>query len=90
MIRYQAAYRLQMGTFFAEVPDFLDVSAIGQSLAQTRNQLVTALRIAAEGKLRRGELLPLPNPNRTQPEAYLVETLTVLPVSADQVTIQVG
>jgi predicted RNase H-like HicB family nuclease len=90
MISYKAAYRLQMGTFFAEVPDFPDTSAFGPSLAEARSNLVTALRIAAERRLRRGEFLPIPDPDRAVADAYLVETVTVVPTSADQVMVHVG
>lgn len=89
MLSYKIAYRMQMGTFSALVLDFPEASAFGATLADARNNLLFALRYAAERKLRRGELLPVPDPLRSDPDAYLVENVTVLPESEDRVQVLV-
>jgi predicted RNase H-like HicB family nuclease len=79
-----------MGFFFAEVLDFPDTSALGATLPDARANLLSALRYAAERRLKRGELLPIPDPGRAAGDAYLVETLTLLPRGDDTVGVEVG
>jgi predicted RNase H-like HicB family nuclease len=85
---YKVAYRLQMGSFFAEVLDFPEVTAFGPTVADARAAVLGALRFAAERQLRRGDLLPLPEPGRMAPEAYTVESFTVLPYADNRVEVQ--
>src|SRR4051812_26673668 len=61
MISYQVVYRLRAGAFFAEVPDFPEASALGGSLSEARQAVTSALKSAAERRLRRGEMLPTPD-----------------------------
>jgi predicted RNase H-like HicB family nuclease len=89
MLTYQAVYRFNMGAFFAEVPDFPGASALGATLPEARANLLSALRYAAERRLKRGEHLPIPDPGRAPGDAYLVETLTLLPHGDDTVAVQV-
>ena len=79
MFKYQAAYRRGAGVFFAEAPDFPKATAFGESMAEARGNLYGALRRAVEERLRRGEVLPLPDPGRVAADAYAVETVVVLP-----------
>jgi predicted RNase H-like HicB family nuclease len=88
MLRYRAAYRMQWGAFYAEVPDFPEASAFGPSLAEARANLQSALRYAAERRLKRGEMLPLPDPERPLADAYLVEP--VLPRGDNTVAVESG
>lgn len=90
MLNYRVAYRLQMGAFFAEVLDFPEASAFGTTVVEARQNLVSALRYAAENRLRRGEFLPLPDPARTAPDAYTMETAIVMPSEDNRVAVQVG
>lgn len=90
MLSYQAVYRMQMGAFTACVPDFPDARALGATVADARHNLIVALRYAAERRLRHGELLPIPQTSFGDPEAYLVETLSVWPQGGDRVLVQAG
>lgn len=90
MLNYKAAYRFQQGVFFAEVLDFPEASAFGQTLGQARDNLISALKFAVERVLRRGELLPLPDPRKTSADAYLLETLTVVPDEGDRIMVRQG
>jgi predicted RNase H-like HicB family nuclease len=90
MLHYKAAYRLQMGSFFAEVLDFPEASAFGATVDEARNHLLSALRYAAQRRLRHGELLPIPGPASGAADAYLVETVTLLPRGDDTVAVEVG
>jgi predicted RNase H-like HicB family nuclease len=90
MLNYKVFYRMQMGSFQAEVPDFPEATAFGMTVAEARANVFSALRYAAEKRIRRGELLPMPDPARTAADAYLVETVVVLPQGAEGVSVQPG
>ena len=79
-----------MGSFFAEVLDFPEATAFGATVSEARHNLISTLRYAAEKRLRRGELLPLPDPTLTASDAYTLETITLLPSDDNRVAIQVG
>ena len=88
MFHYKIAYRMLMGTFFAEALDFPDVTALGPTMADARANLCLALRYAAEKLLRRGDVLPLPNPDATAADAYCVEFVGVVPTGDAQVLVR--
>jgi predicted RNase H-like HicB family nuclease len=88
MFHYKVAYRLQMGAFFAEALDFPEVTALGPTMADARANLCQALRYAAEKRLRRGDVLPLPDPDAPAPDAYGVEFVEVVPTGDTQVLVQ--
>jgi hypothetical protein len=88
MLMYQVAYRMQLGMFFAEVFDFPEATALGPSLPAARANLFSALRYAAESRLKRGELLPTPGPQSGDIDAYLVERVVVLPGASEGVLVQ--
>jgi predicted RNase H-like HicB family nuclease len=88
MLTYKVAYRLHMGAFFAEVLDFPEAAAFGPTLAEARSNVCATLRRAAEERLRRGELLPVPQPGRMAPDAYAVEVVTVLPYDEERVEVR--
>ncbi len=79
MLNYKIAYYLRLGVFFAEVLDFPEVTAFGPTVAAARDGVLCALRYAAQRRLRRGELLPVPDDGRTAADAYLVEVVSLLP-----------
>ena len=88
MFRYKVAFHLRMGAFFAEVLDFPEVTAFGSTLAEARANLCHSLRFAAERCLRRGDVLPLPNPDAPAADAYGVEFLGLVPTGEAQVLVQ--
>jgi predicted RNase H-like HicB family nuclease len=90
MLNYRVAYRMQMGAFFAEVLDFPEATAFGGTVMEARHNLLSALRYAAEKRLRRGEFLPMPDPTRTAPDAYTLEVVTLVPSEGNRVTVQIG
>ena len=90
VLNYRVAYRMQMGAFFAEVLDFPEATAIGATVAEARHNLASALRYAAETRLRRGEFLPMPDPNRSAPDAYTLEMATLAPGVDNRVAVQIG
>ena len=55
MIDYTVTYRLELGTFFAQALGFPEASAFAGSLPEARQNLMSALRLAAEQLLRRGD-----------------------------------
>jgi predicted RNase H-like HicB family nuclease len=88
MFTYKVAYRFRMGTFFAEVLDFPEVTAFGPTVCDARSNIVEALRFAAEHRLREGQVMPLPQPDRMASDAYAVELVTVLPYADNRVEVQ--
>jgi predicted RNase H-like HicB family nuclease len=90
VLNYQVAYRMQMGSFFAEVLGFPEVSAFGATVSEARNNLASALRYAAEKRLRSGDLLPLSDPTLTAPDAYTMEMITLVPSDNNRVAVQMG
>ncbi len=90
MLRYRAVYRLQRGSFFAEVHDFPEATSFGATLAEARAHLLSALRYAAERRLRHGEQLPIPDANHSPGDVYLVELLTLLPRGDNTLGVEVA
>jgi predicted RNase H-like HicB family nuclease len=88
MLNYKVAYHLRLGAFFAEVLDFPEATAFGPTVAAAREGVLCALRYAAQRRLRRGELLPVPDPSRTVADAYLVEVVSLLPSPDEGVWVQ--
>jgi predicted RNase H-like HicB family nuclease len=88
MFHYKVAYRMEMGAFFAQVLDFPEVTAFGPALADARRNLCQALRYAAELRLRRGGILPVPDPDTPAPDAYCVEFVGVMPTDDTLVHVQ--
>jgi predicted RNase H-like HicB family nuclease len=89
MLNYQAVYRLETGTFFVVVQDFPDAVAFASTLSEARARLLATLRFAAERALRAGEMLPLPSRDVPVADAYLVESIRVLPRGDNQVSVEV-
>ena len=89
MLNYKIVYRLRMGAFFAEVLDFPEATAFGPTVATARDGVLCALRYAAQRRLKRGDLLPVPDEGRTAADAYLVEVVSLLPSPDEGVWAQV-
>jgi predicted RNase H-like HicB family nuclease len=82
--------RREAGLFFAEAPDFPEATAFGASMAEARDHVFSALRWAAEARLRRGDVLPLPDSGRVAADAYAVETVVLLPEGEAGVAVRPG
>jgi hypothetical protein len=89
VLNYKIAYHLRLGAFFAEVLDFPEATAFGPTVAAARDGVLCALRYAAQRRLKRGELLPVPDGGRTVADAYLVEVVSLLPSPDEGVWAQV-
>lgn len=90
MLCYKASYRMQLGAFNARVLDFPDAEAFGPTLEMARDNLLQALRFAAEARLRRGDYLPLPDPTCGDADAYLLEPVSLWPTAGDRVQVVAG
>jgi predicted RNase H-like HicB family nuclease len=80
MLRYHAAYYLPRGTenmVVVEVLDFPGVLTQGFDLADARVMIASALEDMAQLSLEEGKPLPIPDLNAADPEAHLVELLTL-------------
>ena len=88
MLTYMAMYKSLDTGVHAEVLDFPDVTAFGPTMADARINILSSLRYAAERRLREGQVMPLPQPDRMAPDAYSVEVLTVLPYDDSRVEVQ--
>ena len=67
--------------------DFPGVITFGTDLDGARRMLASALVDMAETNLHLGEPLPLPDPNRTDPDADLEEPIHLLLTAASRVTL---
>jgi hypothetical protein len=90
MYTYKVVYQLRMGAIFVEVLDFPEVTAFGPNLEVARAGILGALRYNAERRLRRGEPLPPAQLGRTAPDAYIVETVTVIPYGDNRAEVQLS
>ncbi len=75
MLTYKAAYQFVDTGVHAHVVDFPGAITCGSDLAEARRLLASALRDLAELCLERGELLPVPDPSRSDPDADVEEPL---------------
>ena len=75
MLTYKSAYKFTEGVFLGEVLDFPGTVSYGQTLDEARRNLAGALQDMAETNLLRGEPLPVPDPERTDPDAELEEPI---------------
>ncbi len=84
MLVYKSAYRWEDGVCLGEVLDFPGTVSFGRTLDEARASLAGALRDVAETNLLRGEPLPIPEANRTDPVADLEEPTDVVLQSGKQ------
>lgn len=89
MLTYRVIFRQQLGAFVVDVADFPEASSFGATLMDARNNLLNSLRFAAETRLRRGELLPIPDATRPIHDAYAVEEVILLPEGEHRVGVRV-
>ncbi|MGI8981161.1 MAG: type II toxin-antitoxin system HicB family antitoxin [Pirellulaceae bacterium] len=75
MLTYKAAYPFVDGGVHAHVVDFPGAITCGCDLAEARRLLASALRDLAELCLERGEVLPVPDPSQSDPDADVEEPL---------------
>jgi len=87
MLTYKAMYKFLDEGVHGEVLDFPGVITWGKDLEEARRLLASALADMAETYLLRGEPLPLPDPNVTDPEADLEEPIYLLLTAAPRVAI---
>ena len=78
MLIYKAMYKFLDDGVHAEVLDFPGVITWGPNLEEARRLLASALVDMAETNLLKGEPLPQPNPDCTDPEADLEEPIYLL------------
>lgn len=87
MLTYKAMYKFLDKGVDGEVIDFPGVITCGKDLEQTRQLLASALVDMAETYLQRGEALPQPDPNATDPEADLEEPIHLLLSATTRVAV---
>ena len=87
MLVYKAMYKDLDEGVHAEVLDFPGVITFGTNLDEARRMLASALIDMAETNLQSGEPLPLPDPNRTDPDADLEEPIHLLLTAAARVEV---
>lgn len=75
MLTFKAAYQFVEGGVHAHVVDFPGAITCGPDLAEARRLLASALLDLADLCLERGELLPVPDPSQSDPDADLEEPL---------------
>jgi len=78
MITYKAMYKFLDDGVHAEVIDFPGVITCGEDLDEARRLLNSALVDMAETNLVEGESLPRPDPEQSDPEADLEESIHLL------------
>ena len=90
MLNYRSSYKSIDGTMLGAVLDFPGVIAYGETLEKARESLASALRDMAETNLLKGEALPIPDPNATDPDAELEEPIHLILQAGQQVSMKVG
>jgi predicted RNase H-like HicB family nuclease len=90
MLVYKSAYKWEEGVCLGEVLDFPGTVSFGPTLDDARANLAGALRDMAETNLLRGEPLPIPDPNRTDPQADLEEPIYLVLQTGQQLSVQVA
>ena len=87
MLSYKAMYKFLDKAVHAEVLDFPGVITCGADLEDARRLLASALVDMAETNLLHGEPLPMPDPNRSDPDADLEEPIHLLLTAASRVKV---
>ena len=77
MLTCKAMYKFLDQGVHAEVVDFPGTITFGANLEEARRLLASALVDMAETNLLRGEPLPQPDPSCTDPEADLLELVSL-------------
>jgi predicted RNase H-like HicB family nuclease len=79
MLTYKVVYRLRDGMILVDVPGFPGVTAFGKGMHDARSNIASALKYAAELKMKRGEVLPICETEEVIGDSYMVETASILP-----------
>jgi predicted RNase H-like HicB family nuclease len=87
MLTYKAMYKFLGDGVHGEVLDFPGVITCAQNLEEARRMLASALVDMSETSLLRGEQLPKPEPNSTDPEADLEEPIHLILTAASHVRV---
>jgi predicted RNase H-like HicB family nuclease len=87
MLTYKAMYKFLGDGVHGEVLDFPGVITCAEDLEEARRMLASALVDMAETSLLRGEQLPKPEPNSTDPEADLEEPIHLILTAASHVRV---
>jgi len=87
MLTYKAIYKYLDQGVHGEVLDFPGVITCGTDLEETRRLLASALVDMAETHLLRGEPLPQPDPQITDPDADLEEPIYLLLTATTRVAV---
>lgn len=77
MVTYKAIYKYLAGVH-AEVIDFPGVITVGKTLEEARRLLASALVDMAETALLKGESLPPPDPDCSDPDSDIEEPIHLL------------
>lgn len=85
MLTYKAMYKDVEGGVYAEVLDFPGTISFGKDLNEARTNLAGALVDMAETNLLRGEPLPKPDDQKSDPEADIEEPIHLLLTAASRV-----
>jgi predicted RNase H-like HicB family nuclease len=91
MLTYKASFTYLDDGIHGEILDFPAVNSRGETLDETRDLLANALVEVAETNLLRGQALPTPDPDLTDPEADVEEPMHLMlmamtcvnPISSD-------
>ena len=78
MLTYKAMYKFVDDGVHGEVLDFPGAITCGRDLDEARSLLAGALVDLAETNLMVGEKLPIPNPNISDPDADLEESVRLV------------
>ena len=89
MLVYKSAYKWEEGVCLGEVLDFPGTVSFGHTLDEARANLAGALQDMAETNLLRGEALPVPDPNCSDPQAELEEPIYLVLNAGQQLSTAV-
>ena len=87
MLTYKAMYKFVDGGVHAEVLDFPGAISFGLDLDAARRMLASALVDMAETNLLRGEPLPMPDLQATDPQADVEEPIHLLLTASSRVSL---
>jgi len=87
MLTYKAMYKFLDKGVHGEVLDFPGVISWGEDLSIVRRSLASALVDMAEVYLSKGESLPLPNKQVTEPEVDLEEPIYLIFSAANHIQV---
>ena len=87
MLTYKAMYKFLDKGVHGEVLDFHGAISWGEDLSIVRRSLASSLVDMAEVYLSKGESLPLPNEQLTEPEADLEEQIYLIFSAANHVQV---